>query len=390
MKDDTHPQTLMLLLVAFWLAFSLGCGSQGQDTTSNPKNADQAATKAPVKVAVVKRGPVQSWISLTGTLLPIRESRVGAKVAGRIAEVFVDEGDAVNEGDALFKLEQRDFLLAKNQAKHNLDAAEANLNAAKINLANARREFKRLKGLRASNAVSQQEFDTASDAFEAARASVKVAEASVDVARDALEMVEHNLAESTVRSPISGHIARRNINVGELVSPVSPAPCFYVVDDSVCKVEAHLPDTKQSSVSMAQEVGMTVDGVPARTFLGEITHIGGTIDPLSRTLTIRARVANPDGVLRPGALARLKILCEERKKVVTAPIRCVVKRNGSPTVFVVSSGVTVARRVTLGLSGDEEVEIIDGLVPDDLVVIDGTESLEDGMAVEIINPNQTK
>jgi len=388
MKDDTHPQRLKLSLIVICLAFSLGCGSQGQDTSSNPKKADQAATKAPVNVAVVTKGAVQSWISLTGTLLPIRESRVGTKVAGRIAEIFVDEGDAVNEGDALFVLEQRDFLLAKNQAEHNLDAAKANLSAARINLANARREFKRLKGLRASNAVSQQEFDTASDAFEATRAAVKVAEASVDVARDTLEMVEHNLAESTVRSPISGHIARRNINVGEVVSPVSPAPCFYVVDDTVCKVEAHLPDMKQSSVSMSQQVKITVDGVPGRAFSGGITHIGETIDPLSRTLTIRARVANPDGVLRPGALARLKILCEERTKVVTAPIRCVVKRNGNPTVFVVSSGVAVARWVTLGLSGDEKVEIIDGLAPDDLVVIDGTESLEDGMAVEIVNPDQ--
>jgi len=389
MKKSTHLRRLIPFLVAFWLAFSLGCGSQGEDSSSAPKMPNQAAIRAPVKVAVIKRGPVQSWIALTGTLLPIRESRVGAKVGGRIAEIFVDEGDDVNTGDALFILEQRDFLLAKNQAEHNLDAARASLSAARINLTNARREFNRLKGLRASNAVSQQELDAASDAFEAAQASVKVAEASVDGARDAFEMAQHNLAESTVRSPISGHIARRNVNVGEVVSPVSPAPCFYVVDDSVCKVEAHLPDTKQSSVCIAQKVGMTVDGVPAKRFYGEITHIGGTIDPLSRTLTIRARVANPDGLLRPGALARLKILCEERKQVVTAPIRCVVKRNGDATVFVVSSGIASARRVTLGLSGDEEVEIIDGLAPDDLVVIDGTESLEDGMAVEVINPNQT-
>ncbi len=390
MKGDIHTRGLMVLVVAFWLAFSLGCGSQEHDTSSNSNSSEQPATRAPVKVAVVGRGPVQSWISLTGTLLPIRESRVGAKVAGRVADIFVDEGDPVNQGDALFILEQRDFLLAKNQAEHGLDAAAANLGAAKISLANTRREFKRLKSLRTSNAVSQQELDAALDAYKSAGASVKVAQASVELARDALEMAEYNLSESTVRSPISGHIARRNINVGEVISLVSPAPCFYVVDDTVCKVEAHLPDVKQSSVSMSQEVKMTVDGVPNRAFSGEITHISETIDPLSRTLTIRARAANPEGVLRPGALARLKILCQERKKVVTAPIRCVVKRNGDPTVFVVSSGLAVARQVTLGLSGDEEVEIIDGLVPGDLVVIDGTESLEDGMAVEVINPNQIK
>ena len=386
MNDGPYPRrSFMLLLVVVCL---FGCGTQEHNNSSDHSGHEDAATRAPVKVAVVARGAVQSWISLTATLLPIRESRVGAKVSGRVAKVFVDEGDSVEHGDALFMLGQRDFELARDQAKHSLDAARANLSAAEINSANAKREYNRLEGLRASNAVSQQEFDAAADASKSAQASVNVADASVNVARDALEMAEYNLSQSTVRSPISGQVAKRNVNVGELVSPVSLAPCFYVVDDSVCKVEAHLPDTKQSSVTMSQEVKMTVDGVPERVFSGRITHIGETIDPLSRTLIIRARIDNPDGVLRSGSLARLKILSDERKDVVTAPIRCVVKRNGNPVVFVVSSGVAVARPVRLGLVGEEGVEIVEGLRPGDVVVIDGTESLEDGMAVEIINPSQ--
>jgi len=390
MEDNAHPRRSLLSLITICLAFSLGCGSQEQDTTSTPNSADQTATKAPVKVAVAARGSVQSWISLTGTLRPIRESRVGAKVAGRVAQVLVDEGDAVSEGEALFVLDQSDFLLAKNQAEHSRQAAEANLNAAKINLANASREFERLRGLRTSNAVSQREFDAASDAYEAARVAVTLAEASVDLARDALEMTKYNLSESTIRSPISGHIASRNVNVGEIVSPVSPVPCFYVVDDTVCRAEAHLPDTEQSSVNMSQEVRITVDGIADRVFAGAITHIGETIDPASRTLTIRATVPNPEGILRPGSLARMKILSEERQDVITAPIRCVVNRNGTPTVFVISSGVAVARQVKVGLAGESDLEVVEGLNPGDIVVIDGTESLEDGMAVEVINPNQTK
>jgi len=346
--------------------------------------------KAPVKVAAIERSGVQSWIRLTGTIRPVRESRVSAKLGGRVAEIFVDEGDAVAEGGPLFRLELRDFVLAKDQAKHSLDAAKASLNAAEVNVANAKREYERLRALRANNAVSQQKLDAASDAYKTSEAALRIATASVDVARDALEMAKHNFLESTVRSPISGHVATKNINVGEVVAPISPVPCFYIVDDTVCKVEAQLPDTKQSSVRMSQEVRMTVDGVPGNEWRGRITYVGDIIDPLSRTLTVRTRVENREMLLRPGALARLKILSDERKNVTTAPIRSIVRRNGEPIVFVVESGAALARRVELGLAGEDNVEITHGVRPGDLVVIDGTESLENGIAVEIINPDEVK
>ncbi|MBN1592978.1 MAG: efflux RND transporter periplasmic adaptor subunit, partial [Candidatus Coatesbacteria bacterium] len=219
-------------------------------------------------------------------------------------------------------------------------------------------------------------------------AAVHVAEASVNVARDALEVADYNLAQSTVKTFIAGQVAKRSINVGELAYPASPLPYYYIVDDSICKVEANLPDTIQSLVMESQEVKMTVDGIPGRTFSGNITYVAETIDPISRTLTIRAQVANPDGVLKCGALARLKILSDRKEDVVTAPIRCVVKRNGSPIVFIVNSGTASARKVHLGLAGEDEVEIAEGLEPSDVVVVEGTESLEDGMSVEVINSAQ--
>ncbi|MBN1593986.1 MAG: biotin/lipoyl-binding protein, partial [Candidatus Coatesbacteria bacterium] len=157
-------QAVLCLIVA---VFITGCAGDKPNESAGGKGDDLLSKKAPVKVAVVSRGTVQSWISLTATLLPIRESRVGAKVGGRVAEILADEGDSVEQGAALFKLEQRDFELARDQAKHNLDAATAGLSAANVNLENTSREFERLKGLRASNAVSQQDYDSAADAVKA-------------------------------------------------------------------------------------------------------------------------------------------------------------------------------------------------------------------------------
>jgi len=382
------PQLTALLLWVFSAVCLFGCGSRDDGGSSGPGGRGQPSVRAPVKVAAVKRAGVQRWIRLTGTIRPVRESRVSAKVAGRVAEIFVDEGDAVAEGDPLFRLQLRDFALAKEQAKHGLDAAKARLNAAGVKVANARREYERLRALRANNAVSQQKLDAASDAYKTSKAALMVAAASVDVASDALEMARHNFMEATVRSPISGHVASRNVNVGEMVSPISPVPCFYIVDDSICKVEAQLPDTLQSSVRISQEVRITVDGVPGREWRGKITYMGHTIDPLSRTLAIRTRLENREMLLRPGALARLRILSDEREDVTTVPIRSIVKRNGEPMVFVVKSGIALARRVELGLGGEDNVEVTHGVRPGDLVVMDGTESLEDGIAVEILNPGE--
>lgn len=339
-----------------------------------------------MKTVVAQRGSVRSWITATGTLLPVNEARISSKVAGRIAKMLVDEGDSVKEGEELLILEQKDFVLARAQASHNLIASKANLESVKTGLRNAEREYERIKELHASNTVSQQDFDSAQHAYEAAQAALDVAKASVEVAEDALSMAEDNLLESTLRSPLSGQLAKRYVNVGELVSPASPVPCFHVIDDSVCKVESHLPDKEQSNVRLGQQVRVSVDGIHGSEFAGEITYIGNTIDPASRTLIVRARLPNDEGVLRPGSLARLRILADERSDVVIVPLRCVVKRNGTPMVFLVNSDRASATPVELGLSGMDDVEILKGLGVGDEVVIAGTEGLEDGMLVKVMNP----
>jgi len=373
-----------LLIVA--LLFMFGCESGRQEDNSNSDAQLNSASLTPIKVTEVRRGAIRSWMSATGNVLAIRESRIGTKLSGKVARIFADDGDPVEAGNALFELEQDDFEIAQDLARHGLQAARAQLAAAKIGVENTEREFNRLQSLQATDAVSQQQCDAASDAYRTAQASLASAEAAVSVAKDALALAEYNIKQSTVRSPISGHVAKRYINVGEMLSLLSPIPCFYVIDDSICKVEASLPDKDQSRVALQQETKLTVDGVDNSEFTGRISYLSNTIDPVSRTFTVRVEIPNPDGLLRPGAMARLRILLDERNDVPTLPVQCVVRRNGSSMVFVIRSEVAFAVPVGLGLSGDDSVEITDGLALGDVVVLEGAESLEDGTRVHIINP----
>ena len=366
-----------------------GCGSTNQPGSDAGSAADPeiARPRVPVRGVVVRLETVERWLSVTGNLLPIRQSRVSSKIAGRVAAVFVDDGDRVRKGDVLFELDKSDLLLACKEARDSLNAAEARLKAARIRLSTARRDFERVKRLHQRKVIAQEQFDKAQDAYKAAKAGVQIAESAVLVARDALEIAQHKLKECTVRAPIDGYVAKRYVNLGETVTPLSVAPCVVLIDASECKVEASVGDSYQAMVRNGQEVRVRVDGIPDRVITGHVAYVGKTIDPVTRTFTVRVVVPNPDGKLRPGALARLKVLLARRRNVVAVPNGCIMRRAGRHIVFVAASGKAVARRVKLGLEGERLTEITEGLKPGETVITEGTEALEDGSPVELLeNP----
>ena len=138
-------------------------------------------------------------------------------------------------------------------------------------------------------------------------------------------------------------------------------------------------------VRVGQEIGLTVDALPRRTFEGEIHAINPQVDVNGRSLQIRARIANPERVLRPGLFARIRLKGLEERSVVMVPESAIVPRGGETFIYRVENGRVVEQKVRLGERRDGSVEIVDGLDAAAVVVTAGQQRLRDGAEVEVVS-----
>lgn len=296
---------VLLLLVVVALTFA-ACGGDESTTQAATTTAQEPPPLPPdvsdVAAGVNRPGPAAP----TGTLVPAAEtggtlvatgefvspvrSEVAAKVIGRVAAVHVDEGQRVTRGQPLLTLET-DYL------RLNLQAAEAEAARAKAMFDEAQRDLGRKRDLIAKGSIPQATFDRSQAAFDQSRAAVAGASAQVALLRQ-------QLADSTVRSPISGVVEAKRAEVGQKLG--DGAVAFVVAQTSPLKLRFSVPERYLGRVGPGKRVTARVDPYPDETFAGTIRTVGGVIDPRTRTMFAEAEFPNRDGRLRPGLFARVE------------------------------------------------------------------------------------
>lgn len=190
------------------------------------------------------------------------------------------------------------------------------------------------------------------------------------------ETVGFEFEEAYVTSPISGAVARVLVDVGSMVTP--QAPVAMVVDFARVKVAFNAPEIDASYFSRNKQVLVTADALPGKEFSGFISEISPVIDPMTRTVSIKANIDNQKRLLKPGMTARVSTNLGERKNVIALPDDAIIDHN----VFVVKADSTVEKRsISIGLVGDYEVEIQKGLSENEMVVVVGQQRLSGGEKV---------
>jgi membrane fusion protein (multidrug efflux system) len=227
----------------------------------------------------------------TGEFISPSRSEVAPKMPGRVAAVYVDEGSRVGRGQTLLAMET-------DYAKLDIQQAEAELTRARAAEEDAKRDFDRKKGLLANESIPQATFDRSQGTYDQARAARTAAEV-------ALKTAKQRLADSVIRSPMTGVVAERRAEVGEHLGEAGIA--FVVVQTSPLKLRFSMPERYLGEIHRGQRVSATVDPYPGETFSGTIKTVGGVIDPANRTFFAEAEFANSDGRLRPGLFARVKL-----------------------------------------------------------------------------------
>lgn len=308
----------------------------------------------PVEVARAEAKASESAIRSVGTLMSDESVTVSAEQTGRIVEIRFQEGQSVKAGDLLVKLDDSVLQAELADARSRLSLAEGNL--------------RRASTLSKTGAGTERASDEAKSAQETARA--------------ALDLAQVRLSKTDIRAPFDGTVGLRLQSVGAFVQPGQAMVNLEKID--VLKLDFKVPELFLAQIRPGQSVEIAVDAIPGRTFTGEIYAINPLVDVNGRALSIRARLANKDGLLRPGLFARVGIRRHAGERVVIVPEGAIVPRVNGPVVFRVENGKALETPVRLGERRSGAVEIVSGVSAEDTVVVAGHARLRDGAAVEVI------
>jgi HlyD family secretion protein len=329
-----------------------------------------------VTVAVVERGRVEETVTNTraGTVRARRRARLSPEVGGLVVEIPHREGDRVEAGAVLLRLEPRLQSAESELAVRDLRASEAGGREACAAAEGAARERARLERLAAEGIVSESLLDQAVTAAETSAAGCAAARAGVDRARSAIGLARTRVEQTVLRAPFDGVVADLFVEIGEWITPAPPGvpvpPVLDLIDPSSIYVSAPMDEVDAGTLTPGLPARITVDSLPGEELGGWVARVAPYVQDLeeqNRTVEIEAELADPDlaATLLPGTSADAEVILEVREDVLRIPSGALMEGG---RVLVVEEGALVERAVEVGLSNWDWTEVRDGLEGGEAVV----------------------
>ncbi|MDR1989319.1 MAG: efflux RND transporter periplasmic adaptor subunit [Acidobacteriaceae bacterium] len=299
--------------------------------------------------------------------------------SGQVTQVLVDTGRVVTKGQPLLVVRTGDFVDARNA----LLSAQASYQAATAQRDSARRTAERQRQLTETAGGAQKDYQQAQTDLAAAEAQERTADAVLTAAREKLTVLgaDDSLAtatsgheDATVRAPIGGTIATRDVAPGQYVSAGGDKPLLTITDTSRVWLMAQLAESEAGAVRTGDSVEVTTPAWPDRVFHAVVDTVGVGLDPATHRLLVRATIANPDGALKPQMFASFSIhhTAPATTDKIYIPTVAVIHEEDSARVWVLGAdGVLSARAVKTGAQQNGQVEITDGLHTGEQIVTSG-------------------
>jgi RND family efflux transporter MFP subunit len=337
-----------------------------------------------IDLIVPEKSTMRLGVEVYGTLAPKTLTHVKNEVPGRIETVRIKEWDQVAKGDVLLLMDQGDVKVALSRSQAGLGMAKAQLLQARVDFNRAKREWNRALKLKEGGLITGQELDERKTTVESTEARVALAQAQVHQSESQIAEVQRSMEKTTIRSPISGTISQRNVDIGDWAD--KGQLLFTIVDNSILDFTASVAATDLPLMHEGQALTFTVDGLPSRSFKGVIKRINPMVSDSDRSGRIVAEVENTEGTLKGGLFARGSIVVEERSNVLTLPRAALMNwdiENGTARVFLVDDeDAAKLREVKTGLNQEDLVEIKEGLSEGERVVLRGGFNLQEGDLVQ--------
>lgn len=336
---------------------------------------------APVLLLEAKPGTVIGEVMGTGTLEARVKTTISPRIQERLAELFVDQGDAVEAGQLLARLDDGELKRQFEVAEASLASAKATAERVRVDEARAqaveqqaRQNHQRVAELVSQQVSSQAERDKAIEQLHVAESDLRRARAATVEAQQQINLAEKTLAYQRERltftriiSPYDGLVTRRDRDPGGVVVPGSSL--LQLVSTNEFWVSAWVDETAAGALTTGQSARVVFRSDPERTYPGEVARLGRETDRETREFLVDVRVRELPSNWTTGQRAEVFIETGRKLDVLPLPQRFIQWREGKPGVFVAERGRTVWRDVTLGLNGHEAVEVTDGLAAGERVAV---------------------
>ena len=344
-----------------------------------------------VGVDTVRTRNVEVYGEFPGKIRAQQFVEVRARVEGYLEKMMFAEGTRVNKDQVL-------FIIDPKQYKAQVDRAEALVAKNKAIALKAERDLARIKPLFEQKAASQLDLDNAVAAYESAKADVNVSEANLTEARLALSY-------TTVRSPISGYISERHVDIGTLVGPGAQSLLANVVKSDTVLVEFKMTDldyqkSKARNVNLGQQdtsrhwnpyVTITLADKSQYKYKGLVDFADPLVDAKSGTFSVRAEMPNPERELLPGQFTNVKVLLDVRENAVAVPTKAITIEKSGTFIFVVKRDGTVEKRfIQTGPEVGNVTVVERGLRANEVIVVEGQHKLSHGNKVEAVSYGSTE
>ncbi len=432
----TDKKVLIFLAILVLTATIAGVGC-GRGSANANANANTQPTIVDVTTAQATVKPIPTYFEATGNLAGDGQSDVAPTVAGKIVEVNFDVGSFVERGSVLVRLDDRDARIRIEQAqaqveqqKKAIDQAVATLRQAQIRLGLrdgqsfdiatfsqvksvtaqlvlAEKELARAQKLYDTGDVSKSILDTRRSQRDAligqldearsnaavavrqinsAEAAVATAKSGIRTAQAQVELAQKSLSDTVIYAPISGYVSERTADPGEYLSPQAPnTKIGTIVRTSPLRLKIDVPEASIGKVAVGQGISLQTSAYPDRNFAGTVARILPNLNVAARTLTVEAEVANPDGLLKPGQFATVRITQSKPENAVMIPATAVRAEGDTNKVYVVKDGAVREILVQTGLLENGLIQIKQGLKENDVIATSNINTLYDGVLVRVAN-----
>jgi len=411
---------LIVMLIFIGLAFYWTETGPKKEIKANPPAEQNRKRQIPVETVSLQLGSIDRRLHLTGTIISEAMVDVLSKVSGILEKIQVEQGDRIRADQVVAMVEREEKEAQLQEAQAALDVFRARwaqmetgarpeeitqseqlVRQTKASWETSLDNYMRLKNLKERDFISQQRLDEAMLQVTLSEAEYRSAKeklillrkgarqedrdallAQIRQAEAALRLAQIHLKNTTIRAPISGIISKRFLDQGAFVS--TTASIVRIVAMDMVKVLAQVVESELAQLRIGAKAEIFVDAYRKQVFRGEVSRISPTVDPESRMADIEIQVNNKDHRLKPGMFARVNLVVQRRNGVLLLLKDSLVREYGHTRVFVHENGRASLREISLGLEGEEYVEVLRGLREGEEVIVAGQYELKDMMPVRVI------
>jgi RND family efflux transporter MFP subunit len=308
-----------------------------------------------VQIQKIQSHAINKQLLVSGNIEGNKTVRLGFMVAGKVNHIAVEEGQSIKAGQLLASIDPENYSIAKDIADANLDQTQD--------------EYNRLCKMHDSKSISESDFNKITNALKVAKAQQK--------------LQANNLSDTRLYSPINGILIKKGAETGEIIGV--GLPLFVISDIQKVKVNVSVPESDLRYIHIGNKANVYVSALDS-TFTGAITEIGSVAEATTRTFSIKVELKNPNMLIRPGMTAEVKIKTGKTKQIITIPPSAILHDiDNSSYIFIADTIKNQAfkRKISLGNILDNNIEVVSGVTPGELVIVSGQQKLSNGSVINL-------